>query len=180
MGRVGVAFRAFFRILGDARLAEHVDRLLRGERLATEPAPKPEAAKQELPKKEPVRNDALNLLSAMQREARLVDFLKEDLSGYADAQIGAAVRDVHRDCAAALERLFAVRPLETGGEGAEVQLPPGFDAGRYRLTGNVAGQPPFHGKLCHHGWLATKCELPAWTGNPAAAMIVAPAEVEIR
>ena len=57
------------------------------------------------------RSDALTLLSVLQREARLIDFLKEEIAGYADAQIGAAVRDVHRDAAAALDRLFALKPL---------------------------------------------------------------------
>ena len=42
---------------------------------------------------------------------------------------------------------------------------PAIDAGRYRLIGNVAGQPPFHGRLVHHGWEATVCQLPAWSGT---------------
>jgi hypothetical protein len=46
-------------------------------------------------------------------------------------------------------------------------------------VGQVAGEPPFQGKLCHHGWEATRCELPEWTGGAPAAMIVAPAEVEL-
>jgi hypothetical protein len=46
----------------------------------------------------PARSEALNLLAAMQREARFVDFIREPLDGYSDAQIGAAARTVHRDC----------------------------------------------------------------------------------
>ena len=60
------------------------------------------------------------MLATLQREARFVDFVKESLEGYADAQIGAVARDVHRDCGAVLERLFALRPVladqEEGGE----------------------------------------------------------------
>lgn len=56
----------------------------------------------------------------------------------------------------------------------------GFDAARYKLTGNVAGKPPFRGAVAHHGWQATKCELPAWTGSDAAQTIVAPIELEIK
>jgi len=36
----------------------------------------------------------VQILSVLQRDARLVDFLMEDLSGDADEQVGAAVRDV--------------------------------------------------------------------------------------
>jgi len=42
-------------------------------------------------------------------------------------------------------------PRSRGGR-AEMEVPDGFDAGRYRLVGNVAGAPPFRGHLTHHGW----------------------------
>jgi hypothetical protein len=60
-----------------------------------------------------------------------------------------------------------------------VEVPAGYDAGRYRLTGNVSGEPPFRGQLVHHGWLASRCEIPTWSGSEQAAMIVAPEEVEV-
>ena len=44
---------------------------------------------------------------------------------------------------------------------------------------NVAGEPPYRGQLVHHGWQATRCELPQWSGNDAAAMIVEPVELEL-
>ena len=109
-----------------------------------------------------------------------MDFVQESLAGYTDAQIGAVARDVHRDCGAVLERLFALRSAVEKEEGAEVEIPAGFDPARWRLTGNVAGQPPFRGRLVHPGWEATICELPTWSGGAAAARIVAPAEVELR
>ncbi|MCD4755860.1 MAG: DUF2760 domain-containing protein, partial [Deltaproteobacteria bacterium] len=40
-------------------------------------------------------------LGLLQREGRLIDFLQEDIEPYDDAQIGAAVREVHRGCRAA-------------------------------------------------------------------------------
>jgi hypothetical protein len=128
----------------------------------------------------PARSEALSLLGILQQEARLVDFFKESLDGYSDAQIGAVVRDVQRDGAAVLERLFAVRPLRQEPEGADVGVPPGFDAATLRLTGKVAGRPPYRGTLRHPGWEVTRVELPVWTGSPAAARVIAPAEVEIR
>ena len=113
----------------------------------------------------PTRSDALTLLATLQREARLIDFFMEDLAGYDDAQISAAVRDVHRDCAAALERMFALRPLRSQEEGSHVEIPAGYDPVQITLTGNVTGQPPLRGTLVHHGWQAMQCELPEWSGQ---------------
>ena len=145
----------------------------------TASAPKPVAAKPVTPKP-PVRSEAITLLAALQREARFVDFIQESLAGYSDAQIGAAARDVHRDCGVVFQRMFALRPAVTEEEGKDVEVPIGFDAGRWRLTGNVTGEPPFHGRLVHPGWEATTCELPTWSGSAATSRIVAPAEVELK
>jgi hypothetical protein len=127
----------------------------------------------------PRRSEALTLLATLQREARLIDFIKEDLTGYNDAQIGAAVRDIQRDCAAVLERLFALRPLHDQDEGSHIEVAVGFDPGRVQLIGDVSGAPPFRGMLIHQGWHATQCNLPEWTGQDDAARIIAPAQVEV-
>ncbi|MCX7428559.1 MAG: DUF2760 domain-containing protein [Planctomycetia bacterium] len=176
------AIRVFFRVLFSAQLAEQVKRLLDGEPARTVTAPLPEAkpAPKKPPAKPAERNAAIGLLAALQREARFVDFINEPLAGYSDAQIGAAARDVHRDCGIVLARMFALEPLLPGEEGAEVEVPKGFDAGLYRLTGNVAGEPPFRGTMVHHGWRASVCELPQWSGSAESARVVAPAEVELR
>ncbi len=183
MRRVLVAIRVFFAALFSAQVARQVDEILRRPALpppgeaqeGAGPKPKPPPRP-----KLPARSDALTLLATLQREARLVDFVKEPLAGYSDAQIGAAARDVHRDCGAVLDRLFELRPVLEQEEGSGVDVPAGFDAGRYRLTGNVTGQPPFRGRLAHHGWEAARCELPAWSGSAASARVVAPAEVELK
>ena len=141
----------------------------------------PVAAPTPAPEKfQPDRNDAISLLAALQREARFVDIVKEPLSGYSDAQVGAAARDVLRDCGAVLDRLFQLRPILNQEEGSEVQLPSGFDAMRYRITGNAASDSDLTGALTHHGWQATQCELPRWSGSKDAALIVAPAELEVK
>jgi hypothetical protein len=182
MGRVSAAFRIFFRTLSDADTAARVSDLLEGKPLPAPPvaAPTaPPAPPKPVAPPPPIQSPAITLLSALQREARLVDFLKEDLSGYADEQIGAAVREIHRDAGQTLDRLFAIRPVVADEEGAAVEVPVGFDAGQYRLTGQVTGSPPYRGTLQHHGWQATKCELPTFTGGPAAANTLAPAEVQL-
>ena len=186
MGRVSTAFRAFFGSLFNGDTAARVSQVLSAKGLpaplpvAAPPAPeqKPVEIKKPEPKK-PTQSEAITLLATLQREARLVDFLKEDLSGYADEQVGAAVRAIQRDSAKVLDRFFALQPVVADEEGAKVNVPAGFDAARYRLTGKVAGDAPFVGTLQHHGWEATKCELPQFTGSDSAAKTVAPAEVEV-
>ncbi|NUQ64334.1 MAG: DUF2760 domain-containing protein [Pirellulales bacterium] len=181
MRRIVIAFRAFFLALFNREIAERIDQALRARALA--PAAEPEA--KEAPKRvtkpaAPVRSEAISLLATLQREARFVDFLQEPLAGYSDAQVGAVARDVHRDSAAVVERLFALKPVLAQEEGSEIELPVGFDSGRYRLVGNVVGEPPFRGRLVHHGWEAGKCEVPAWSGSAEAARVVAPVEVELK
>lgn len=161
---LALAFRAFFRILRDSAFADRVRRL-------AEPAAGEAASG---------RSPALTLLATLQREARLVDFLEESLDGYSDAQVGAAARDVHRDAAAVVARVFGLEPLAAEDEDSEVTVPAGFDPARLRLTGNVAGPPPHRGVLRHAGWRATRCEVPEWTGADDAALVVAPAEVEVK
>jgi len=166
--------RPAWRVLRDPAAADAVERMRSGAARARPAPPVAPAAVAA-----PARSEALSLLAVLQQEARLVDFLKEPLDGYTDVQIGAAVRDVHRDGAAALERLFAIRPLRREAEGSDVTVPAGFDAGAVRLTGRVTGAPPYRGTLRHPGWTTTKAELPRWTGDAAAARVIAPAEVEI-
>ena len=170
MSTLGLAFRTFFKIFSDSGFAGRVETLFTEEAL-----PEAEMA----PRIADKRNAAVSLLAALQREARFVDFVMESLDGYDDAQVGAAVRDVHRDMNKVVERIFAPEPLAGEAEGSQVQVPAGFDPARYRLTGEVSGEPPFEGTLRHHGWQASKCEMPAWTGSAESAMAIAPSEVEL-
>jgi hypothetical protein len=121
---------------------------------------------------------ALFMLSMLQRDGRLIDFVQEDIAGYSDEQVGAAARVVHEGCRKLVRQYLSLEPVLKDSEGASVQVPAGFDAQRIRLTGNVAGAPPFKGSLKHHGWAAREVSLPP----PPAAMdpkILAPAEVEL-
>ena len=181
--RLGLALKAFFRVLRDRTFAEQLGRLLQGQALVTSPpteVPLADRLRADQAAQERTRSDALTLLATLQREARLIDFVMEDLSGYDDAQVGAAARDVHRACAAALERMFALRPLRYQEEGAHVEIVAGYDPTQVTLTGNVTGQLPLRGTLVHRGWQAMRCELPAWSGQEEAARVIAPAEVEVR
>ena len=144
-----------------------------------EPADAPAGIEAPAATPKPDRSEAIALLETLQREARLVDFIKEPIDTYTDAQIGAAVREIHRDCGTVFERLFAIRPILLETEGSQVEIAADCDAGRVRLTGNVTGERPSKGKLAHHGWEAQNCELPEWTGSDGTANVLAPAEVEV-
>lgn len=189
MMRILLAFRVFFLILFNGVLAKAIAELLTrgaGKPAVAAPAadtPAAPTAPKSLPKpaqaKPPARSEALTLLAALQREARFVDLVQESLDAYSDAQIGAAARDVLRDCGKVLDRMFDIKPVVAQPEDQPVDIPAGYDANRFRLSGNVAGQPPFRGRLVHAGWSATTCQLPTWTGSTDSALVIAPAEVEV-
>jgi hypothetical protein len=121
---------------------------------------------------------ALQLLALLQQEGRLVDFLEEDLSTYADEQIGAAVRPIHEGCRAVLRDRLVLAPILPGVEGATVTVARGFDPAAVRITGNVRGEPPYRGLLRHPGWRSAGLKLPVPTGDQDPS-ILAPAEVEV-
>jgi hypothetical protein len=162
---VGSALGCFRRYLSDGEFAEKVRKLMEpGETKPATPT-KPSGA-------------PLRLLAILQREGRLLDFLLEDIQAYQDAQIGAAVRDIHRQCQHAIKEHLVLEPVLPQGEGASVEVPAGFDPSAVRLTGNVSGQPPFRGTLQHHGWRVKEMKLAA--PSPGIdEFVLMPAEVEL-
>lgn len=167
--RLKFAFRSFFSILDYSRLPDDVvaELVKAPERPAPAVPPPPSDT----------TDRATQMLSLLQRDGRLLDFLMEDLGSYQDAQIGAAARDVHAGCRQMLARYFTLAPVLDDEEGQPTTLDRDIDPARVKVVGNVAGQPPYRGILRHRGWEATRVELPPL---PAAGRtILAPAEVEI-
>lgn len=164
------AVKAFFAILFSKECAETWKRLTAAE----EPEPsKPEAVREtELPE------DAVYTLTLLQRHGRLIDFLEENIDDYGDAQVGAAVRQIHQGCRKVLDENFGIKPVREENEGEEVAIQEGFDPARIRLTGSVAGEPPFEGRLQHRGWCVTKVEFPE-RHNKLDPAVICPAEVEL-
>lgn len=121
----------------------------------------------------------LRLLAMLQQSSRLIDFIKEDLSSFDDAQVGAAVRKIHTDCGACLEELVTIRPVMDDREGAKITVPQGYDPTKIKVLGKVKGEPPFVGVLVHKGWKAHKRSLPKKVGGDISD-VIAPAEVEVR
>ncbi|MDA1018108.1 MAG: DUF2760 domain-containing protein [Planctomycetota bacterium] len=182
MGRIVLAFRSFFQSLFNADAARRIAAALAGDApVAVEEQPQPitpQPTKPVAPPK-PKRSDAVTLLATLQREARFIDFIKEPLDGFSDEQVGAVVRDLHRDCGAVLERVFQLRPAVDDIEGATIDTSGNLDPGLYRLTGNVSSHAGGSGTLQHHGWKVNKFDVPIWNGSESAVMVVAEAEVEV-
>jgi hypothetical protein len=163
--RVRLSSRARWRVVTDPAFAAQVEQLLIPPPPREEVPPKPSGA-------------PLRMLTLLQREGRLVDFLLEDIQGYGNEQIGAAVRDIHRQCQHALKEHLVLVPVLPDTEGATVEVPAGFDPSAIRLTGNVTGQPPFRGALTHHGWRVTEIKL-APPPEAQDEFVIQPAEVEL-
>ncbi|MFM0205108.1 DUF2760 domain-containing protein [Paraburkholderia fungorum] len=187
LGRISLAVSTFFSILGDGEFAAGVLRLRNGGAAAASAAPAtapaPAAAPAPAPQPAPVLKEAspdaaLQLLGLLQRDARFIDFVEEDIKGYSDADIGAAARLVHDGCRATLREHFTIRPVRDEAEGSRVTLAEGFDAGSVRLTGNVVGKAPFNGSISHRGWRVDEVRLPKLTDSHNAK-VIAPAEVEL-
>ena len=149
-----------------------VEKIVEVEKIVQAPVPEPVVLKESTP------DAALQLLSILQKDARFIDFIKEDVSSYSDADIGVAARVVHEGCNKAITEYFTLKTVRSEQEGSKVTLAKGFNASEVRLTGNIVGKAPFSGSLIHKGWEVTDVRLPKLTQGHNAK-IVAAAEVEL-
>jgi hypothetical protein len=177
LNRILLAFRCFFNLLFSGELSGETLQALNLQRRGA--APSPSVVKAAAPAAPAVRisDGALQMLSIMQRDSRLVDFLQEDITSYSDDQIGAAVRELHDQCRDSIARYVTLVPVIDGVEGTYAKAP-GSDASVVKFVGNVPAQPPSGGTLRHKGWRAVKVELPALPVKQDAT-VIAPAEIEI-
>lgn len=157
MNRFWLALRSFWTTLTNPEFAVRVELLFRP----------------------PAAGPDLRILAILQRDGRLIDFLEEDIDAYADAQIGAAVRDIHRGCRKSLREYLSLEPVMNAAEEERVTVAPDFDPAAVRLIGNVVGTPPFQGVLKHHGWRVKEARLPSLPAARDDSMVLAPAEVEV-
>ena len=177
--RLSYAFRCFFSLLSNGVIpAEIASELISTSAPAAPPAsavaPAPQAEK---PAVESV-DRAIQMLALLQRDGRLIDFFTEDITSYQDAQIGAAVRDVHENCRKVLEHYLRLEPIIAEEEGHPVTVESGFDPAEIKLVGNVTGKPPLRGLLRHGGWQVKDVNLPPLPAGNGRS-VIAPAEVEV-
>ena len=172
MSRISLAFKSFFAILFGDGLPERVANALGYVKEApAKPAPAPVAEVK-------LSDGALQMLGILQRDARLIDFLMEDISGYTDDQVGAAVRSLHEQSRATLARYMTLRPIVDGVERSLTRIET-KDPNFVKLLGNV---PPdgkvAQGILLHKGWRVDRIDLPKLAPSQNA-QVLAPAEFEI-
>ena len=169
MNRISFAFRSFFSILFSGTLAPDIALAFgysKAVPVKVTPPPKLQAGP---------ADGAVQILGLLQRDARLLDFLMEDISAYSDEQVGAAVRDVQAQSKQSLERYLKFQPVIDGVEGTYTKTE-GVAQGAIKLIGNVPanGKAP-GGLLRHKGWQAAKVDLPA----AVPGSVLAPAEIEV-
>ena len=165
VGRASWGLTVAGRASADPAFAAKLDELMAGAPPKPTGPPKPSG--------EPLR-----VLALLQSEARLVDFLMEDISGAGDAQVGQAVRDIHRKAQQALKQHLTIETVLPSMEGEQVTVPPGFDPSAVRVVGNVTGQPPFTGELQHPGWKVKEIKLPS-KAEGQDLFVLQPAEVQL-
>ena len=172
MNRISLAFRSFFSILFSGALPADIAQAFGYSKTAPVKAAAPPAPPK--PSAGPA-DGAVQILAVLQRDARLVDFLMEDISGYPDDQVGAAVRDVQTQARESLGRYLQLEPVIDSVEGTFTKAE-GLDTAQLKFIGKV---PPSGkasgGVLRHRGWKAAKVDLP----QAAPGKLLAPAELEV-
>lgn len=189
--RFGLAIRAFWKAMFDRAAAERLALALDsvgddgpaglGDKpsVAPETAAKKEDAEKTVVMQTPpvaVQNSAIALLSTLQRDARLIDLIHENLDQYADEQIGAAARPCLKQCRQTLDRLLKIQPLVSAAEGDSIPVQSGASSARVRWVGESTDRGT--AQVIHTGWQATQIELPSWSGAPSDTMVIAPTQVQ--
>ena len=183
--RISYAFRCFLSIVSSGEVPEEI-----AAEVVKIPERAPSSLEQSQPREAPAESPvarspedstdrAVQVLALLQREGRLIDFFGEDISAYKDAQIGAAVRELHANCRKALDQYVKLEPVIDGEEDGPVTVEVGIEPAAIKLIGHVTGRPPLRGILRHRGWRVTEIKLPPLSTQKAGRSIVAPAEVEV-
>ena len=180
MSRIGNAFSSFFGILFSGELPPDVARAFGYVKASEVKKPEPVKPAPKVPEVKPA-DGALQLLGILQRDARLVDFLMEDIGAYSDDQVGAAVRTLHEQCGTVLKRCVTLTPIIDGVEGTYTKSEAAGSNAKQGLKfiGNVPaeGRAP-GGILRHKGWKAADVDLPK-VSSSVNLSIIAPAEIEV-
>jgi Domain of unknown function (DUF2760) len=175
LSRISLAFKSFFSILFGDGLSEQVAKAfgyVKEAQVKAAPASKPATPEVR------TSDGALQMLSILQRDARLIDFLMEDIASYSDDQVGAAVRSLHEQSRAALSRYVSLAPVIDSVEGTATKIE-SRDPNIVKLLGNVpADGKVSQGILRHRGWRVEKVDLPKINPNQNVS-VLAPAEIEI-
>jgi len=174
--RVSYAFRCFFALLFKGYVPADVLDAFRPAAPASPAAAQPTARPADAGDN---ADRAVQVLALLQRDGRLVDFLREEIAAFSDAQIGAAVRDVHANCRQVLDKYFAIEPVLADDEGQPTTVSAPVDPALVKVVGSVTTQAAYRGVVRHRGWRVGRVALPSLAPTPGARAVIAPAEVEV-
>lgn len=180
VARAGNVARAFWglTVAGRARVDPSFETKLNELMGTPVPSSTPAASTPSAPSPPPKpTGEPLRLLALLQTEARLVDFLMEDISGAQDQQVGQAVREIHRKGQQVLKQHLTLEPILNPDE-PTATVPKGFDPSAVRVVGNVTGEPPFTGSVEHPGWKVIEIRLPQ-LAEGQNQFVIQPAEVQL-
>ena len=149
-----------------------IEKIIEIEKEVPGPAPEPVILKEFTP------DAATQLLSLLQKNARFIDFIFEDIAAYNDQEVGMIARVVHDGCRKVINEHFILAPICPNKENSSITIHHDFDADAFFLTGNITGQAPFTGTLIHKGWQVTEIKLPKISETHNVS-IITPAEVEL-
>lgn len=120
---------------------------------------------------------AVQVLSELQKEGRLIDFLEEDLTNYEDDEIGSSVRSIHEGCRKVVNKILVKEKLIDQEEETSVRVNKDYNPNEIKLSGRVSEVFPQKGILVHPGWRVEQISL---SQRPESmASIICPAEIEI-
>jgi hypothetical protein len=183
---LGLALGAFLKCLFNSDFAGEV-KALALHRKSNKPKAslKTELAKEKIDgpsknidlQKESYNNGAIHILAEMQKEGRLIDFLKENLDDYNDEEIGGSVRSIHEGCKKAIDTHIQMEKVLDQEEESTCRINKDYDAKSIKLTGRVSDTYPMKGSLVHPGWKVKEVKLTQ--KSKSTQNIIAPAEVEI-
>lgn len=121
---------------------------------------------------------AYALLSLMQKEARFLDFVQEEIQELPDNQVGAVCKRIHKDLKKLFKDFLKVEPVFDSKENTTVSIGEGFEPSEIQLSGNVDKKAPFEGVLRHKGWMVDSLNLPKRPSS-ARTKVLQPAQVEV-
>jgi hypothetical protein len=182
---LGLALGAFLKCLFNPNFADEVKDLALNRKLKPDSEPEEVLTKEFDSQKESKQEvaigeyelGAIQLLSDLQKEGRLVDFLEEDLTEYEDDEIGSSVRGIHEGCKKVMDKILEKEKLLDQEEESSVRVNKDYNPNELKLSGRVSENFPQKGVLVHPGWKVKNLKL---SSRPKASSdIICPAEIEI-
>ena len=124
-------------------------------------------------------HSAKKLLAILQKQARFIDFIHQNLDHYSNNEVANVARNIHSNCQKTLKKYCKFSSIRPEAEEGFVVLEKDFDRSYIHLIGNIGNQQQFEGVLIHKGWQIDEIKLP-YSLNKTNDHIIQPAEIEVK